>query len=73
MIEKYQKKDSVGMALEKKSIILKAITAPRKGWEESFQEMHENGDDQLLIPDIFEDESFDDLIFEGKTYIKTDK
>ncbi|GAB2494338.1 hypothetical protein [Algoriphagus taiwanensis] len=31
---------------------------PRKGWAEAFKEMHEADDDQLLIPDVFEDESF---------------
>jgi antitoxin MazE len=30
----------------------------RKGWEQSFKEMAENGDDQLVIPDLFEDENF---------------
>lgn len=29
---------------------------PREGWDEAFKQMHENGDDELLIPDIFEDE-----------------
>ena len=28
---------------------------PRDGWEESFQEMNAAGDDQLVIPDVFED------------------
>ena len=29
---------------------------PRKGWAEAFREMAKNGDDELIIPDIFEDE-----------------
>mgnify|MGYP006306746555 FL=1 len=29
----------------------------RKGWESAFKEMHENGDDQLLICDVFENEN----------------
>lgn len=32
----------------------------RKGWEQDFEKMHANGDDQLLIPDVFEDESFEE-------------
>lgn len=28
----------------------------RKVWAEAFQEMAKNGDDELIIPDIFEDE-----------------
>jgi antitoxin MazE len=26
---------------------------PREGWEEYAKQMHENGDDELLIPDVF--------------------
>ena len=32
---------------------------PRKNWEESFAEMHKNGDDRLLIDTVFEDENWD--------------
>ena len=32
----------------------------RQGWEESFKEMHANGDDKLIIPDFFDDEQFTD-------------
>lgn len=32
------------------------VSKPREGWDEAFKQMHENGDDELLIPDIFEDE-----------------
>ena len=31
---------------------------PRKGWAEAFKEMHEVGEDKILIPDVFDDESF---------------
>ena len=34
------------------------INQPRKGWAEAFKEMHEAGEDKLLIPDGFEDEKF---------------
>jgi antitoxin MazE len=33
---------------------------PRQNWEAPFQEMHANGDDELLIADIFEDEKFEE-------------
>ena len=32
----------------------------RKDWESAFKEMHENGDDKLLIDDVFNDENFDE-------------
>ncbi len=31
-----------------------------KDWAEAFQEMAKNGDDELVIPDIFEDEDLND-------------
>jgi antitoxin MazE len=60
LIEKYHIKDTVELVLEEGYIILKPKTEPRKGWGEAFQAMHENGDDKLLIPDIFDDETFDE-------------
>ena len=33
---------------------------PRQGWAEAAKRAHENGDDELLIPDVFEDEKFED-------------
>ena len=35
-------------------MILKPKPEPRKGWEEAFKKMHENGDDQLMMDDVFE-------------------
>ena len=31
----------------------------RTGWAEAAKEMHQCGDDQLLIADVFDDETFD--------------
>ncbi|MBD0280170.1 MAG: AbrB/MazE/SpoVT family DNA-binding domain-containing protein [Flavisolibacter sp.] len=31
----------------------------REGWSEAFREMRKNEDDKLIIPDVFEDESFE--------------
>ena len=60
ILEKYNITDSVELILEKGFIILKPKNTPRKGWEKSFKKMNENGDDQLLINDVFEDESFEE-------------
>jgi len=40
-------------------IILRPVKKAREGWDEAFRSMRENGDDQLLIPDIFEEETFE--------------
>jgi antitoxin MazE len=57
LLEKYNIKDKVDMILEKGQIIIKPLSQPRQGWEKSFKEMNENGDDRLLINDVFEDET----------------
>jgi antitoxin MazE len=57
LIEKYHIKDTIELILEKDYIVLKPKTEPRKGWEESFKTMHENGEDKLLMPEVFEDEA----------------
>lgn len=60
ILERYQIKDKVEVILEEGQIIIKPIDEPRKGWDQAFKKMNENGDDQLLIDDVFEDE-FQDL------------
>ena len=42
-----------------KEVHLPNIAKPRKDWEVVFEEMHESGNDILLIPDVFEDENWE--------------
>lgn len=58
-LEKYKIQDKVEMIFEEGFIAIKPISHPRAGWEEAFAEMHHNGDDKLLIPDVFEEEDWD--------------
>ena len=60
LIDKYNIKDKVELILEKGYIILKPISTPRKNWDKAFKEMSENGDDQLLFNDVFEDENLEE-------------
>ena len=60
ILEKYNIHDKIEVILEKGYIVLKPKTEPRKGWEKAFQKMHENGDDQLLMNDVFDDETFEE-------------
>jgi len=41
-------------------VFIKPISKPRKGWEKAFKEMSENGDDKLLMNDVFEDENLEE-------------
>jgi antitoxin MazE len=59
LLERYQIQDKVELILEKDCIIIRPIRTPRQNWNQAFALMHENGDDKLLIEDIFEEEKFD--------------
>ncbi len=60
LLEKYNFQDSIELILEKGFIILKPMTAARKGWGKLFKQMHEKGDDKSLIADVFEEENFEE-------------
>lgn len=60
ILEKYNIQDKVEIILEKGQIIIRPLATPRKNWDNQFQKMAENGDDQLLMDDFFEDESLDE-------------
>jgi len=59
ILEQYNISDKVELTLGKTQIIIKAKAKPRENWEQAFVKMNANGDDQLLIDDVFEDESFE--------------
>ena len=51
-------KSAVNVTLEDNHIVIKA--QPRQGWEEDAMRLHAENDDELLVPDVFEDEKFED-------------
>lgn len=57
MLETYNIRDVVDVILEEGQIVIKPLSKPRKGWDKAFKEVHERGDDNLIIPDIFNDEN----------------
>jgi antitoxin MazE len=60
ILENYDIGDTLEIILEKEYIVLKPIASARKGWDVAFQTMHQEGDDALLMPDVFEDEALDE-------------
>ncbi len=57
ILDKYKIRDAVDLVFEEEQIIIRPITHARAGWEEAFKEMHERGDDTLMIDDVFTDEN----------------
>lgn len=60
ILERYNIKDKVEIILEKGAIVLKPVNQPRKEWDKAFAKMHAEGEDILLLDDVFEDENFDE-------------
>ena len=60
ILEQYNISEKLELILEKGKIILKPKSTSRKGWEKSFEQMNADGDDKLLINDVFEDEIFEE-------------
>lgn len=60
ILEKYKIKEKVEIILEKGQIVIRPINSPRKNWEAAFKKMNENGDDKLLIHDVFENENLEE-------------
>ena len=56
ILERYQITDRIELVFEEGYLILKPAHRPRMGWEAAFEKMHESGDDDLLMDDVFEDE-----------------
>ena len=46
--------------LKKKPFSLKPIVSPRKGWDQEFSKMHSDHADDLLVDDVFQDETFEE-------------
>lgn len=57
VLDKYKIRDTVEMILEDEQIVIRASTKPRQGWDEAFKAMNANGDDQLLMNNVFDDEN----------------
>jgi antitoxin MazE len=60
ILEQYNIHEKVEVILEKGRIILMPIEKPRKNWEASFKQMRMENDDQLLIADVFNDETLEE-------------
>ena len=60
LLDKYNIQDTVEVILEKGQIVIKPLSRPRKGWEKAFKKMAENGEDRLLINDVFDDENLEE-------------
>ncbi|WP_420458991.1 AbrB/MazE/SpoVT family DNA-binding domain-containing protein [Neolewinella sp.] len=59
VLQEYAIEDTIEMNLLKEGILIKPARKVREGWDEAFAKMAAEGDDELLINDVFVDETFD--------------
>lgn len=52
-------KDPVIISQKNNSIVIKPV--PRRNWEAAASQMHAAGDDNLIIPDVLEEEKLEGL------------
>jgi antitoxin MazE len=59
ILDKYQISNSVEVEMREDGLVLRPVRKPREGWAEAFRQMHQNGDDRLVIPDVFDNETWE--------------
>ena len=41
---------------------MKPVSEPRQGWDEAFKTMHDRKDDELMMPDVFDEDTAEEWI-----------
>jgi antitoxin MazE len=59
-LEQSRLQDEVEMEAQGNQIVLRSVTIPRQGWEDAFQAMAQQGDDQLLDGNLIEASQWDE-------------
>jgi len=59
VIKNLRIQDRLELEVKEDTMLLRSSN-PRAKWAEAFKAMAENGDDQLLIDSVFEDETFEE-------------
>ena len=61
ILERYNFQGAVDLILEDNQVVIKPINEPRKDWAETFKRL-DSDSEALLIPDVFDDEQFEDWV-----------
>ena len=56
ILKKYKITNEVNIKLADDYLIIEPVNKPRSGWNEQFSKANSKDDNELLIPDVFEDE-----------------
>ena len=56
LLERYNFGEKAEIVMKHNHLEIRPVQSPRKGWDEKFQQMHQRGDDRLIIDNLFEDD-----------------
>ena len=60
ILEKYGIKDVANLSLKDDKIEITPVKVPRKNWAEQFAKYSKSETENTMIPDVFEDEEFEE-------------
>jgi antitoxin MazE len=60
LLEQYKFGEKIEIVMKPNHLELRPVKSVRQGWEKKFKEMHEQGEDSLLIDDLPEDEELEE-------------
>ena len=60
LLERYKFGEKIEIVMKPNHLELRPVKSVRQGWDERFKEMHEQGDDRMLIDDLSEDEELEE-------------
>ena len=60
LLERYKFGEKIEIVMKPNHLELRPAKSVRQGWDERFKEMHEQGDDRMLIDDLSEDEELEE-------------
>jgi len=60
LLERYKFGKKIEVVMKPNHLELRPVKSVRQGWDEKFKEMHEQGEDRLLIDDLPEDEELEE-------------
>lgn len=60
LLERYKFGEKIEIVMKASHLELRPLKSVRQGWDEKFKEMHKQGEDNLLINDLPEDEELEE-------------
>jgi antitoxin MazE len=60
ILERYNFTEMAEINMKDKHLEIMPVKSTRRDWDEKFKQMHQKGDDRLMIEDVFVDEDLEE-------------